>query len=86
MHLYASRPGLARLKFDVMERASKGPTEGILAAFNLGVAAATTGDLLVAEASFTRALSALTVAAPRDKEKVTASAQGAYLGEITSTI
>lgn len=70
MHLYTSRPGLARLTFDVMERTSRGPTEEILAAFNLGVAAATTGDLLVAEMAFTRALSALAVAAPRDKEKV----------------
>lgn len=42
-----------------MERESKGPAERVLAAFNLGVAEATAGDLSRAEAAFTRALEGL---------------------------
>lgn len=71
MHLNTSRSGLACAQFDSIERASKGSTERVLAAFNLGVAAATTGELSRAEAAFTRALDTLsTGGASRDISKV----------------
>lgn len=71
MHLKTSRSGLACAQFDSIERASKGSVERVLAAFNLGVAAATAGALSRAEAAFTRALGILSEAgASRDIAKV----------------
>lgn len=71
MHLNTSRSGLACAQFDSIERASKGSAERVLAAFNLGVAAATAGELSRAEAAFTRALSILSTGeASRDIAKV----------------
>lgn len=53
-----------------MERESKGPGERILAAYNLGVAEATAGDLARAEAAFTRALGGLAAGSPHAEQKV----------------
>lgn len=70
-HLNSSRPGLACVEFDAIERASRGSVERVLAAFNLGVAAATAGELSRAEAAFTRALAVLSAeGASRDITKV----------------
>lgn len=71
MHLNTSRSGLACAQFDSIERASKGSVDRVLAAFNLGVAAATAGELSRAEAAFTRALGILSSGgASRDITKV----------------
>lgn len=73
MHLNTSRSGLACAQFDAIEHASRGSVERVLAAFNLGVAAATAGELSRAEAAFTRALDVLyTGGASRDIAKVLA--------------
>ncbi|CAM9131600.1 unnamed protein product, partial [Scytosiphon promiscuus] len=64
VHLNASRSGLAFAEFNDIERASKGSGERALAAFNLGVAAATAGDLSSAEEAFTRALDLLATGGP----------------------
>lgn len=58
-YLKSSRSGLACVEFEAIERASTGWDERVLAAFNLGIAAATAGELSRAEAAFTRALAAL---------------------------
>lgn len=74
MHLNTSRSGLACAQFESIERAAKGSAERVLAAFNLGVAASTAGELSRAEAAFTRALSVLsTGGASRDVAKVFAA-------------
>lgn len=71
VHLNTSRSGLACAQFDAIERSSKDSAARVLAAFNLGVAAATAGELSRAEAAFTRALANLaTTASPRDIYKV----------------
>lgn len=49
---------------------SNGPVERALAAYNLGVALATTGELAKAELAFTRAFVAVEMTALRDKHKV----------------
>ncbi|CAN0516496.1 unnamed protein product, partial [Ectocarpus sp. 12 AP-2014] len=59
VHLNASRSGAASIEFDALERESTGSVERVLAAFNLGVAAATAGELRRAEAAFTRAIATL---------------------------
>ncbi|CAB1115628.1 unnamed protein product [Ectocarpus sp. CCAP 1310/34] len=59
VHLNASRSGTASIEFDALERESTGSVERVLAAFNLGVAAATAGELRRAEAAFTRAIATL---------------------------
>ena len=69
-YLYASRFGLASAEFDAIERGSKGPAERVLAAFNLGVAEATAGELWRAEAAFTRALGGLATGNPHAELKV----------------
>lgn len=70
MHLYASRHSLASDQFEAVELASKGSVARVLAAFNLGVASATGGELARAESAFTRALIAVASVAPHDKERV----------------
>ncbi|CAM9256815.1 unnamed protein product, partial [Hapterophycus canaliculatus] len=60
VHLNASRSGLAFTEFDDIERTSTGQGERLLASFNLGVAAATAGELARAEVAFTRALDIIT--------------------------
>lgn len=71
VHLSTSRSGLACAQFDAIERDSKDSAVRVLAAFNLGVAAATAGDLSRAEAAFTRALATLATArSSRDIHKV----------------
>jgi len=71
VHLSTSRSGLACAQFDAIERAFEDSATRVLAAFNLGVAAATAGELSRAEAAFTRALATLTTAgSPRDIHKV----------------
>lgn len=69
-HLHASAFSLASAEFDSIERESKGPAERVLAAFNLGVAEATAGDLSRAEAAFTRALGGLATRNPHAELKV----------------
>lgn len=71
VHLNASRSGVASIEFDALERESTGSIERVLAAFNLGVAAATAGELRRAEAAFTRAIDTLAAGgASRDVTKV----------------
>lgn len=71
VHLSTSRSGLACAQFDAIERASTDSATRVLAAFNLGIAAATAGELSRAEAAFTRALAILaTAGSSRDIHKV----------------
>lgn len=71
VHLNASQSGVASIEFDALERESTGSIERVLAAFNLGVAAATAGELWKAEAAFTRAIATLAAGgASRDITKV----------------
>lgn len=69
-YLHASRFSLASAEFEAIEQESKGPAERVLAAFNLGVAEATAGDLSRAEAAFTRALEGLATRNPHAELKV----------------
>lgn len=56
--------------FDDLERASVSTAMKAAAVYNLGVAAATAGDLALAEKSFTRALQALAASMACDRDKV----------------
>lgn len=70
VRLQASNYVQAVAELESLDRGSMKPAMKAAAEYNLGVAAATAGDLTLAQEAFTQALHALSATTARDRDKV----------------